>query len=156
MASEPIAPEASVRLRHYVMVRPTYFDVSYAINPWMDPTRPVDRALAMRQWEALVESLESLGHVVDGTSHIDCSVTDVLADGTRITIPYCKVDTSAQVYPCWQEIDASVCPSVCDPATHTLMRYGINIDRDGTQAPDGTKAEITCNTVAADPSACDG
>ena len=28
---------------------------------------------------------QPLGHVVDGTSHIDCSVTDVLPDGTRIT-----------------------------------------------------------------------
>ena len=23
--------------RHYLMVRPSHFDVSYSINPWMDP-----------------------------------------------------------------------------------------------------------------------
>ena len=32
------------------MCPPSYFEVSYAINPWMDPTRPVDRDLALRQW----------------------------------------------------------------------------------------------------------
>ncbi|CAM5243363.1 hypothetical protein STENM327S_07283 [Streptomyces tendae] len=33
--------------RHYLMCRPTYFDVTYAINPWMDPGKPVDTDLAV-------------------------------------------------------------------------------------------------------------
>ena len=32
--------------RHYLMCPPTYFDVSYSINPWMDPSRGVDRPRA--------------------------------------------------------------------------------------------------------------
>ena len=28
--------------RRYLMCRPTYFAVDYAINPWMDPSVPVD------------------------------------------------------------------------------------------------------------------
>jgi N-dimethylarginine dimethylaminohydrolase len=51
--------------RHYLMCPPVYFEVSYAINPWMDPTGTVDVALAVRQWEALRATYESLGHRVD-------------------------------------------------------------------------------------------
>jgi N-dimethylarginine dimethylaminohydrolase len=47
------------------MCPPTYFDVSYSINPWMDPTKPVDTSLAMLQWQALKERYEELGHQVD-------------------------------------------------------------------------------------------
>jgi N-dimethylarginine dimethylaminohydrolase len=52
------------RPRHYLMCRPTYFEVSYAINPWMDPDVPVDRKLAMRQWEGLRDTYRRLGHTV--------------------------------------------------------------------------------------------
>ncbi|AYY14674.1 hypothetical protein EF847_20240 [Actinobacteria bacterium YIM 96077] len=51
--------------RHYLMCPPTWFDVTYAINPWMDPTRPVDRDRAIAQWTALRETYERLGHRVD-------------------------------------------------------------------------------------------
>lgn len=53
------------RLRHYVMTRPTYFTVEYAINPWMDTGTPVDVELALSQWEALRDTYRSLGHTVD-------------------------------------------------------------------------------------------
>jgi N-dimethylarginine dimethylaminohydrolase len=52
------------RPRHYLMCRPTHFTVSYTINPWMDPSIPVDRELAMRQWENLRDVYRSLGHTV--------------------------------------------------------------------------------------------
>jgi N-dimethylarginine dimethylaminohydrolase len=35
------------------MCRPTYFAVDYAINPWMDPTKPVDVDRAVAQWTSL-------------------------------------------------------------------------------------------------------
>jgi N-dimethylarginine dimethylaminohydrolase len=50
--------------RHYLMCRPTYFAVDYAINPWMDPAAPVDVDLAISQWTALVDTYRSLGHTV--------------------------------------------------------------------------------------------
>jgi N-dimethylarginine dimethylaminohydrolase len=53
------------RLRHYLMCPPTYFDVVYSINPWMDPGGRVDRTLAIRQWSGLVEAYRSTGHRVD-------------------------------------------------------------------------------------------
>jgi N-dimethylarginine dimethylaminohydrolase len=53
------------------MCPPTYFDVTYAINPWMDPTRPVDRDLAWRQWSTLVRAYRSHGHRVDLLEPVD-------------------------------------------------------------------------------------
>nr|WP_037064631.1 dimethylargininase [Pseudonocardia acaciae] len=46
------------------MCPPDHFDVSYAINPWMDTTRPTDVALARRQWDRLREVYLELGHTV--------------------------------------------------------------------------------------------
>ncbi len=57
--------ERTARARSYVMCRPEHFAVSYAINPWMDPTRPVDRTLALAQWEQLKAVYEALGHRVE-------------------------------------------------------------------------------------------
>ena len=43
------------------MCPPTFFDVAYSINPWMDPSVPVDKTKAWRQWDAVVDALESAG-----------------------------------------------------------------------------------------------
>ncbi|HEX8511362.1 MAG TPA: arginine deiminase-related protein [Propionibacteriaceae bacterium] len=59
------ATERLARRRHFLMCPPTYFDVAYAINPWMDPSVPVDRALAAAQWTALVDTYRAHGHRVD-------------------------------------------------------------------------------------------
>lgn len=53
------------RPRHYLMCRPEHFTVTYAINPWMDTTVPVDAALAVAQWEHLHRTYLDLGHTVD-------------------------------------------------------------------------------------------
>ncbi len=47
--------------RHYVMCRPTYFDVTYSINPWMDPAKPTSADIAIKQWELLHDLYEKLG-----------------------------------------------------------------------------------------------
>ncbi|RJO68437.1 N-dimethylarginine dimethylaminohydrolase [Nocardia panacis] len=47
------------------MCRPDHFDVRYAINPWMDPTKGADRALALAQWETLRATFEGHGHRVE-------------------------------------------------------------------------------------------
>ncbi|MGM7422975.1 dimethylargininase [Cellulosimicrobium sp. CpK407] len=51
--------------RHYLMCRPTYFTVSYEINPWMDRRTPVDTPLAVAQWERLRDTFRDLGHTVE-------------------------------------------------------------------------------------------
>ncbi|MEO3925936.1 dimethylargininase [Micromonosporaceae bacterium B7E4] len=58
-------PAGPAQTRHYLMCRPTYFTVEYAINPWMDPAAPIDTALALRQWETLRQTYLDLGHTVD-------------------------------------------------------------------------------------------
>lgn len=51
--------------RHYVMCPPRHFAVEYSINPWMDPSTPVDTERAMAQWQNLKNVYEDLGHTVD-------------------------------------------------------------------------------------------
>lgn len=50
--------------RSYLMCEPRHFAVQYAINPWMDPSVPVDTALAVEQWRGLVDTYRNLGHDV--------------------------------------------------------------------------------------------
>ena len=47
------------------MCPPTFFDVRYAINPWMHPEVGVDRDRAYAQWSAIVAAYERAGHRVD-------------------------------------------------------------------------------------------
>jgi ornithine--oxo-acid transaminase len=51
--------------RRYLMCPPTHFDVSYAINAWMDLSIPVDRELARRQWDGLVATVRAAGAQVE-------------------------------------------------------------------------------------------
>lgn len=53
-----------MRARRYLMCRPTYFAVDYAINPWMDPATPVDTDRAVAQWSTLKQTYLDLGHSV--------------------------------------------------------------------------------------------
>ncbi len=51
--------------RRYLMCPPTHFRVTYSINPWMDPAKPVDLPLALTQWEDLRDRYRALGHTVE-------------------------------------------------------------------------------------------
>ncbi|MEV7599826.1 dimethylargininase [Kitasatospora sp. NPDC089797] len=73
------------RARHYLMCRPTHFDVTYAINPWMDPGKPVDTALAVAQWEQLRALHQELGHTVELIEPLpDCPDMVYAANGATI------------------------------------------------------------------------
>uniref|UniRef100_A0A7I4YM08 Amidinotransferase n=1 Tax=Haemonchus contortus TaxID=6289 RepID=A0A7I4YM08_HAECO len=48
-----------------LMCRPTYFKVSYSINPWMEMKDPVDTEKAMEQWNALKSTIEKCGATVE-------------------------------------------------------------------------------------------
>ena len=65
VVARSFAAGRSSRPRHFLMCPPTYFEVAYAINPWMDPSVPVDRRLAGQQWSRLVAAYRSAGHRVD-------------------------------------------------------------------------------------------
>lgn len=51
--------------RRYLMCPPVHFDVTYSINPWMDPAKPVDGSLALAQWTRLCGLYQELGHTVE-------------------------------------------------------------------------------------------
>jgi N-dimethylarginine dimethylaminohydrolase len=51
--------------RRYLVCEPRYFDVQYAINPWMSVDARVDTARARRQWDGLVRAYRELGHEVE-------------------------------------------------------------------------------------------
>ncbi|MFI9170089.1 dimethylargininase [Streptomyces lincolnensis] len=51
--------------RRYLMCPPEHFTVTYAINPWMNPNKPVDTALARTQWERIRGLFTDFGHQVD-------------------------------------------------------------------------------------------
>ncbi|MDT0305891.1 amidinotransferase [Streptomyces sp. DSM 44917] len=53
------------RPRRYLTCEPRFFEVRYAINPWMRPGAPVDTALARAQWQALVRAYRDHGHTVE-------------------------------------------------------------------------------------------
>uniref|UniRef100_A0A915CPV2 Amidinotransferase n=1 Tax=Ditylenchus dipsaci TaxID=166011 RepID=A0A915CPV2_9BILA len=48
-------------LARILMCRPTFFQVKYSINPWMDPCTAVDNTKAMKQWETLRQSIVQAG-----------------------------------------------------------------------------------------------
>ncbi|MER6251766.1 dimethylargininase [Streptomyces sp. NPDC001584] len=61
-------PRRTATRRHYLMCRPTHFEVTYAINPWMNPEKPMDAGLALAQWERIRDLYLGFGHEV---SYID-------------------------------------------------------------------------------------
>ncbi len=48
-----------------LMCKPTYFDIVYAINAWMDLNVPLDKGLAQQQWLKLYNTYESLGYEIE-------------------------------------------------------------------------------------------
>lgn len=58
-------PEEHAARRRFLMCRPDHFEVSYAINPWMDTSTPVDRERAIGQWEELRATYVAYGHDVE-------------------------------------------------------------------------------------------
>jgi N-dimethylarginine dimethylaminohydrolase len=46
---------------HYLMCRPTYFAISYEINPWMNLNNPANTALAHKQWDILYDAIIGAG-----------------------------------------------------------------------------------------------
>ena len=64
-AVDVLTTRRPTRVRRYLVAAPDHVNVTYAINPWMDPTAPFDHERAIAQWRTLVRTLDALGHVVD-------------------------------------------------------------------------------------------
>lgn len=50
--------------RTILMCQPQYFNVTYQINPWMNPELPVSSDLAISQWQKLYDTYVELGMTV--------------------------------------------------------------------------------------------
>ncbi len=60
--SQPAATaERTAYATSVLMCEPSYFDVLYEINPWMDASVPTDTALAVAQWRELRDTYMRLG-----------------------------------------------------------------------------------------------
>ncbi len=59
------APERIAQHKTVLMCRPEHFTVSYAINPWMDPTKPTSTDVALAQWQSLHDAYVALGYDVE-------------------------------------------------------------------------------------------
>lgn len=53
------------RARRFLCCEPAFFEVRYAINPWMRAGAEVDTALARAQWRSLVAAYREAGHTVE-------------------------------------------------------------------------------------------
>jgi hypothetical protein len=51
VSHDPDRYDSPGRRRTILMCRPTYFDVCYSINPWMDPSRPTSGEAGLEQWK---------------------------------------------------------------------------------------------------------
>lgn len=64
-AEQTTYEQRKVTPRRYLMCRPIYFDVTYSINPWMDPARPTSTQTGLAQWKDLFDTFVTLGHDVE-------------------------------------------------------------------------------------------
>jgi arginine dihydrolase len=91
-------PERVATRRRYLMCEPRHFAVEYAINPWMDPTVPVDRDLAMRQWRALADTYRRLGHHVEEIEPVE-GLPDMVFAANGATVARGRVYGAKFKYP---------------------------------------------------------
>lgn len=64
----PAATGRTPTKKTVLMCRPEHFTVVYQINPWMDPAKPTNTELAVRQWQVLHDTYVGLGfdvHLID-------------------------------------------------------------------------------------------
>lgn len=127
---------SAYRPRKYLMCRPDFFDVTYAINPWMHPEVAVDRELAISQWESLRQAYLALGHQVDtidpepGLPDMvfaanGALVIDGMAYGASFTFPQRQPEAAA--YLAWMSkigIDCTVLPSYANEGEGDFLLVG--------------------------------
>lgn len=108
------------------MCPPAFFDVSYAINPWMDPAIPVDRDLAIAQWSTLVAAYRTCGHRVDLLTPVE-GLPDLVFAANGATV------VDGRVLPARFATPQRTAEAAVHAAWH--RRYGISYGGRGVQTP---------------------
>jgi N-dimethylarginine dimethylaminohydrolase len=93
------APRIGSR-RRYLMCRPTYFTVEYAINPWMHPEDPADAGKAIAQWESLRRTYLELGHEVSLIDPVD-GLPDMVFAANGARFRYAERAAEGDAYLAW-------------------------------------------------------
>ncbi|MFN8087873.1 MAG: arginine deiminase family protein [Mycobacterium sp.] len=110
VGSTDVREARTQRIRHYVMTRPSFFKVEYAINPWMDTTTVVDVENAIAQWENLRDTYRELGHTVDVVEPVDglpdmvyAANAGLIVNGVAIVarFKYAERDGESAAYAAW-------------------------------------------------------
>jgi N-dimethylarginine dimethylaminohydrolase len=89
------------------MCPPTYFDVIYSINPWMDPSKPVDPRLAALQWQRIHDLFTELGHTVEvleplpGLPDMVFAANGATVHGGRVLVARFRYDERAAEAPAY-------------------------------------------------------
>ncbi|MCQ0025269.1 arginine deiminase-related protein [Streptomyces somaliensis DSM 40738] len=92
------------------MCEPRYFDVRYAINPWMNPEDRVDLSLARDQWHNLVQVYRDHGHTVETVTPVEGLPDMVFAANAALVVDGRVLGSSfhaperqpeAEVYAAW-------------------------------------------------------
>jgi N-dimethylarginine dimethylaminohydrolase len=81
-----------------LMCAPVYFDVLYAINPWMDPTVPTDTGLAVAQWRELRDTYTRLGITVHEVDAVE-GLPDMVYAANGATVIDSIAYTASFVFP---------------------------------------------------------
>jgi N-dimethylarginine dimethylaminohydrolase len=85
--------------RRYLMCPPEHFAVTYAINPWMAPDQPTDRARAMRQWARLRQVYLDLGHQVRTITPVPGLLgLNAVSDGRHVVLPVQAATLAGQLF----------------------------------------------------------
>ncbi|MGW7356935.1 dimethylargininase [Streptomyces sp. NPDC054802] len=119
-------PSRVPRPRRYLVCEPRYFDVKYAINPWMSEHTEVDLDLARSQWTALTDAYRALGHTVETVEPLaelpdmvfaanGALVLDGLVLGSRFHAPQRRPEEEA--YAAWFKVagfDVHRSEAVCE------------------------------------------
>lgn len=63
--SAPATRAIPARPTSVLMCEPRHFEVTYAINPWMDPTKGASAEQAVAEWRTLVDAYRGLGFDVE-------------------------------------------------------------------------------------------
>ena len=66
-----VSPIRTATKRTILMCEPTFYTVSYRINPWMHPEEPTDTSKAVQQWQRLYDIYAELGFDISLIAPVD-------------------------------------------------------------------------------------
>ena len=81
---------------HFLMCKPDYFKIAYEINPWMNINVPADIVRAKEQWEAIYNTILSLGvkvsliEPVEGLPDLVFTANAGLVHGKKVILSHFK------------------------------------------------------------------